>query len=127
MIDAEEGRTVCVSDVLGSSSNDDIHNTVYVRIDGTLVESLVKVKLSMCCKYVTTVNGKKILYVKIRRALYGCLKSELLFWKHLSDILEQTGFELNPHDTCVANKTVDGHQCTIVWHVDDLKISHIKS
>jgi hypothetical protein len=23
------------------------------------------------------------------------------------------------------NKDIDGHQCTIVWHVDDLKISHI--
>jgi hypothetical protein len=25
----------------------------------------------------------------------------------------------------VANKIIDGKQCTIVWHVDDLKISHI--
>jgi hypothetical protein len=24
----------------------------------------------------------------------------------------------------VVNKTIDGKQCTIVWHVDDLKISH---
>jgi hypothetical protein len=25
-----------------------------------------------------------------------------------------------------ANKMIDGKQCTIVWHVDDLKISHVK-
>jgi hypothetical protein len=25
----------------------------------------------------------------------------------------------------VANKTIDGAQCTITWHVDDLKISHV--
>jgi hypothetical protein len=25
----------------------------------------------------------------------------------------------------VANKVVDGKQCTVVWHVDDLKISHM--
>jgi calcineurin-like phosphoesterase family protein len=25
----------------------------------------------------------------------------------------------------VANKTIDSQQCTIVWHVDDLKISHV--
>ena len=27
----------------------------------------------------------------------------------------------------MANKTVNGKQCTIVWHVDDLKISHVNS
>jgi hypothetical protein len=25
----------------------------------------------------------------------------------------------------MANKTIDGKQCTIVWHFDDLKISHV--
>mmetsp|Transcript_29328 Transcript_29328/g.44391 ORF Transcript_29328/g.44391 Transcript_29328/m.44391 type:complete len:187 (+) Transcript_29328:161-721(+) len=27
-------------------------------------------------------------------------------------------------DWCVANKDIKGSQCTIIWHVDDLKISH---
>ena len=31
---------------------------------------------------------------------------------------------MNPYDDCVANKDINGSQCTIVWHVDDLKISH---
>ena len=34
------------------------------------------------------------------------------------------GFVINPYDWCIANKTVNGKQCTIIWHVDDLKISH---
>ena len=34
------------------------------------------------------------------------------------------GFETNPYDWCVANKDINGSQCTIVWHVDDLKVSH---
>ena len=25
----------------------------------------------------------------------------------------------------VVNKTINGHQMTVVWHVDDLKVSHI--
>ena len=32
---------------------------------------------------------------------------------------------MNPYDWCVANKDINGKQCTIVWHVDDLKISHV--
>jgi hypothetical protein len=34
------------------------------------------------------------------------------------------GFELNPYDACVANKLINGSQCTVLWYVDDNKISH---
>ena len=59
--------------------------------------------------------------------LYGTLKAALLFWKKLSASLKGRGFVVNDYDWCVANKIIDGTQCTIVWHVDDLKISHAKS
>jgi len=36
------------------------------------------------------------------------------------------GFQQNPYDECVYNKRINGKICTIVWHVDDLKISHIE-
>ena len=35
------------------------------------------------------------------------------------------GFVINPCDSCVANKTIKGKQLTVVWHVDDLKMSHV--
>jgi hypothetical protein len=56
---------------------------------------------------------------------YGTLQAALLFWQDLSGHLEKWGFKPNPYDWCVANKTVHGKQCTILWHVDDLKISHV--
>ena len=34
------------------------------------------------------------------------------------------GFEFNPYDPCVANRTKNEKQHTIVFHVDDLKSSH---
>ena len=37
------------------------------------------------------------------------------------------GFSINPYDWCVANKLIQGSQCSIVGHIDDLKISHINS
>ena len=36
----------------------------------------------------------------------------------------EDGFVLNPYDACIANKEINGSQCTVIWHVDDLKISH---
>jgi hypothetical protein len=61
----------------------------------------------------------------LAKALYGTLQAALLFWQNLSTQLQEWEFEINPYDFCVANKTIDGKQCTIVWHVDDLKISHM--
>jgi len=40
------------------------------------------------------------------------------------DTLEQEEFVLNPYDHCVMNKIINRKQCTILFHVDDLKISH---
>jgi hypothetical protein len=66
-----------------------------------------------------------VIYVILTKALYGTLQATLLFWQNLSGKLQKWGFEINPYDFCVANKTIDGKQCTVVWHVNDLKISHV--
>ena len=39
-------------------------------------------------------------------------------------LVDAIGFIVNPYDDCVANKVINGQQCTIAWYVDDLKISH---
>jgi hypothetical protein len=41
----------------------------------------------------------------------------------LGSLLKQ-GYILNPYDLCVANKLIEESQLTIVWRVDDLKVSH---
>ena len=76
--------------------------------------------------YVVTERGQTVLYLELRKALYGMLQSALLFYKKLRRDLEKVGFVVNPYDPCVANKVVDGSQMTVVWHVDDLKILHVK-
>ena len=42
-----------------------------------------------------------------------------------SETLKKEGFIINPYDRCVANKEINGKQCTIVWYVDDNKVSHV--
>jgi hypothetical protein len=74
----------------------------------------------------TKEGGKDVMYVKLTKALYGTLQAAMLFWKDLTGYLTQHGFVLNPYNNCVANKMIDGAQCTILWHVDDLKILHVK-
>ena len=71
-------------------------------------------------------NGEPVLYAKLLKALYGLLRSALLFYKNLQADLENMGFTINSYDPCVANKIVNGKQMTVMWHVDDLKVSHVE-
>jgi hypothetical protein len=52
------------------------------------------------------------------------MKAALLYYQHFVKDLKSIGFKINPYDPCVANKMVQGKQLTVVWHVDDLKVSH---
>jgi hypothetical protein len=70
-------------------------------------------------------NGRKVLYVRLIKALYGCVKSALLWYDLFKNELVDMGFELNPYNPCVANCDIEGKQCTIAWYVDDNKISHV--
>ena len=67
----------------------------------------------------------KVLHLKIVKALYGCVESALLWYQLFSSELTKIGFTINDYDKCVANKMIDGKQCTITWYVDDVKVSHV--
>jgi hypothetical protein len=69
---------------------------------------------------------KRRSYVELIKALHGTLKAAKLFWLLLSGKLQEWGFEINGYDSCDANKITDGKQGMIVWHVDDVKISHVE-
>jgi hypothetical protein len=69
-------------------------------------------------------NRKKVLYVKVLKAIYGMLEAALFWYKTFRKDLEDIWFIFNPYNPCVANKKVQGSQQTILFHVDDLKSSH---
>ena len=124
VIDAMENRTVAVVDIPGAFMQADMDPGVYMRIDGAMAELLMEIDYDMYQPHVVKEKGKPVIYVELLKALYGTLRAARLFWETLSGKLQEWGFTLNPYDSCVANKCVDGQQCTITWHVDDLKISH---
>ena len=55
------------------------------------------------------------------------MQAALLFWKDLTGYLIEQGFKLNPYDECMANKQINGSQCTVLWHIDGMKISHVSN
>ena len=130
MIDAFEGRDVATVDIPGAflqTKMPEDEEDVHVILDGRMAELLAKIAPDTYQEYVYHRRGQAYIYCKCNVAIYGTLKAALLFWKKLSASLKSRGFVINEYDWCVANKTINGKQCTIVWHVDDLKISHVDS
>ena len=125
IIDAMEEREVATADVPGAYLHATMEDHVIIRMTGASVDVMCQVNPSYR-SYVTTEKGTKVLYLKLNKALYGCVKSAMLWYDLFVNTLEKMGFKINPYDTCVANKMVNGKQLTIVWYVDDLKDSHVE-
>jgi hypothetical protein len=125
IIDAQENRTVVTMDIPGAFLHAYMDETVHMRLDGPMAELLVRVDPIKYGPFLQKEGRDMVLYVLLNKALYGTLQAALLFWQNLTTFLiHELGFTLNKYDKCVANKMINGQQCTIIWHVDDLKISH---
>jgi hypothetical protein len=125
VIDAIERHNVATCYIPGAFMQSDMKGKVVIKLEGVMAEVILKIDQTKYQKHVTKENGKDVIYVILTKALYGTLQAALLFWQNLSSQLEKWGFVINPYDFCVANKIINGKQCTIVWHVDDLKVSHV--
>jgi len=97
-----------------------------MKLKGELAELLVTTAPQLYRQYVLNDQGKPVLYAELLKALYGTLKTALLFYKKLRRTMDDYGFIVNQYNSCVANKIINDKQFIIIWHVDDLKLSHEK-
>jgi len=79
-----------------------------------MAELLAKIAPKIYQEYVHQRQGQAYIYCRVNVAIYGTLKTTLLFWKKLSSSLKQRDVIINPYDWCVANKDINRPQCTIV-------------
>jgi hypothetical protein len=128
LVDAIERRHVVTCDIPGAFLQTDMPKgeNVYIRITGSMAELLLRTNPEKYGPHIiTTRKGKKILYARANKAIYGTLTAAKLFWDKLRKQLKKWGYEENPYDPCTMNKMINGKQATIIWHVDDLKVSHV--
>ena len=112
LIDAFKRREVVTADVPGAYLHADMDEFTILKLVGQSVDILCKANPEYE-KFVTEENGKKVLYLQLLKALYGCIRSAMLWYELFAVTLKGMGFVLNPYDLCVANKIIDGKQCTI--------------
>jgi hypothetical protein len=129
IVDAHEGREVAVIDIPNAyiqTHVDDPKDRVIIRITGVVADWLVKAAPKVYEPYVIiNKRGEKSLLVECHNAIYGTMVAGLLYYRKFTSSLKVRGFEMNPYDPCVWNKTIKGKQLTICFHVDDCKISHV--
>ena len=97
-----------------------------IKLQGSIVHIMLQIDPTW--KEHVIYEGKNqipTIYSKAIKALYGTVDAAKLFNGNLINLLtNELGFKQNPYDPCIVNKIINGKQATIVFHVDDLKISH---
>jgi hypothetical protein len=128
LMDAIEGRKVATCDIPGAFLQADwpAERDCYLKFEGAMVSMICDIDPKYKKNIVYGKNGRKYVYAKLTKAVYGTLLGAILFYQKLSKQLTDWGYEPNCYDGCTFNKMVDGNQITIQFHVDDLKISHVK-
>jgi hypothetical protein len=115
---AHERCDVATCNIPGAFIQADNPDYALMQLNGILAELMVMIAPNIYRKYITmNAKGKPVLYVQLEKALYGMMKSALLFYRKLVADLRSIGFELNPYDPCITNKIIDSEQvwCTPMW------------
>jgi hypothetical protein len=128
IVDADEKQDVAIIDIPNAFIQtwvDDKKDWVIIQICGVVVDWLTKIVYT---KYVSADRkGAKKLLVECTNAIYGTMIAGLLYYRKFAESLKRKNFIKNPYDPCVWNKVTKGKQCTICFHVDNCKISHVCS
>ena len=70
-------------DIPGAYLSADMGDEVHILFRGTLAEMMVADNPALYRPFVSYETGKGVLYARLKKVLYGCLKSALLFYKNL--------------------------------------------
>ena len=78
---AHENQDVATCNIAGAFLQADNPDLVLMHLDGILAELMVKVAPRIYRKFITiNAQGKRVLYVQLEKAVYGMMKSALLFY-----------------------------------------------
>jgi hypothetical protein len=127
-VDAKEKRDILSADVPNAFIQTTIpegEERVVMKVDGPILKLLVEQDPNLYWPYVVFEKGKRVLYLQVKRVLYGMLVASLLWYRKFREDMEGQGFKFNPYDPGIANRWVNHERHTVRFHVDDLMSSHV--
>ena len=123
---AREGRDVATADLPGFflQTEQEGDEVIMLKLTGEVALLLVECEPDKWRKHIRKEDGKWVIYVICKKAIYGTMNAALLAYKKLAQLWKDWGMTMNPYDPCVWNSQIEGSQFTVVFHVDDLMLSH---
>jgi hypothetical protein len=121
-ISAFEKRKVKTLDFTAAYLNALMKKKVFMKINKTISNFLIDIKGD----WKTFLDDRGELTVILKKALYGCLESAVLWYDRLVNFMLDLGFKVSGYDKCVLFKIFDddSHMLVIIY-VDDLFMSCI--
>jgi hypothetical protein len=117
---AAENRALAVIDVKGAYLNADMvtpgGRQTIVKIERDMANMFVKMKPELA----EFVDDTGRLYMRVDKALYGCVQASALWQRTLTKALKGLGFVICDYDECVA-MSADG-TIILAFHVDDILV-----
>ena len=92
MIDAHEWRDVAITDVASAFLKAKMDDFVLVKLVGKEVDIMCDVNPNYKQYVATHEKGQKVLYLQLIQALYGCIKSALLWYETFASCLKTIGY-----------------------------------
>jgi histone deacetylase 1/2 len=115
-IAAKERRSLSTVDIGSAYLNAEMDADVIMMLDTPLATIIVAIWPEL----LGYLDDRGRAYVRLKKALYGCIESAKLWYEELKRTLESWGYVANNEDKCVFNKLVNGVQSTLLLHVDDI-------
>ena len=96
-----------------------------INIRGILVDMLLDIAPYVYEQYVTT-DSKWInqLINQCMNAIYGTIVASILYYCKFYKMFKLNTLKMNPYYPCVSKRLVNGSRQSILFHVDDCKLSH---
>ena len=96
-----------------------------LRLTGAAALMLTETNPDKWKKHLRKEDGRSVIYVVCNKAIYITMNAALLACKELANLLSSWEFTMNPYESCLWNKDINKKQMSILFHIDDLIISHL--
>lgn len=106
---------IATMDIGGAYLNAPMDDEVYIQLNPTLSNYAIQ-----CDSNLRNYKDNNKLYMKLEKAMYGCIQSSKLWYNTLVKALIDIGYTRTNTDECVFILTRSGKKCIIALYVDDI-------
>ena len=90
--------------------------SVYMRLNPKVTSKVV----NLFPKYKAFVDERGVMYTVMKKAMYGCIQASSMWFKLLTKVLREFGYEHSPTDQCVMRKVKGKRIFLLLIYVDDI-------